>query len=493
MIKKEPRYFCYLLTFLVCHCLFFYVISLATGQEKKEPLVFTLIDSVDYAHKHNLKIQSLIDKLDLRKKQLRVARPVGLPQVNLNSNYTYAKDLPKSIIDFGGNSPFPNFQTPMQTLDLQQVNGQTNGLQPPIPSEDVEGGTSITEMEFGAHHTFQGGLSLVQPLFSWGRYYYTYRSAKATLSASKSELAEAYNQLNLDVATAFYRLLLSMEFVKVSKQTVEFSNRQLEIAQDLLSSGASTNFDVIRAKVQVANAKSTYIRSKNAVNLAKDAFKNVLNLDFDQDIQVSGDFRYEKIDWLLDDLIEWSIMNRSDLQQIGQLKQAAQEMVKVTQATTRPSLSFLADYRVDDNEKLTEMNKVWNVGLALSFPIFDGLMTYYRVQEAKSAVSQLAVQHSQLEDGIQQEVRAAYLQILEAQSLMDVQKETVEQAKEGLRLADLQYKNGLITSVELTDAQLALTQSEVNRLQAQHDYSVALVRLEKAIGQSLSTLKEKNR
>ena len=74
-----------------------------------------------------------------------------------------------------------------------------------------------------------------------------------------------------------------------------------------------------------------------------------------------------------------------------------------------------------------------------------------------------------------------------------VQKETVEQAKEGLRLADLQYKNGLITSVELTDAQLALTQSEVNRLQAQHDYSVALVRLEKAIGQSLSTLKEKNR
>ena len=139
------------------------------------------------------------------------------------------------------------------------------------------------------------------------------------------------------------------------------------------------------------------------------------------------------------------------------------------------------------NEKLIIANKRFSSRLIV------GTGKYKNVQEAKSAVSQLAVQHSQLEDGIQQEVRAAYLQILEAQSLMDVQKETVEQAKEGLRLADLQYKNGLITSVELTDAQLALTQSEVNRLQAQHDYSVALVRLEKAIGQSLSTLKEKNR
>ena len=158
--KKEPRYFYYLLTFLVYYCLSSYIISLATSQEKNEPLVFTLIDSVDHAHKHNLKIQSLIDKLNLRKKQLRVARPIGLPQVNLNSNYTYARDLPKSIIDFGGNSPFPDFQSPMQPLASQQVEEKTNELQPPILSEDVEGKSSITEMEFGAHHTFQGGLSL---------------------------------------------------------------------------------------------------------------------------------------------------------------------------------------------------------------------------------------------------------------------------------------------------------------------------------------------
>ena len=494
MSEKESRFPYHTAVILLAFCLLSDMALIAIGQELKDTqLIFNLADSIQYAHQNNLKIQSLTDKLNLQKKQLRVARPIGLPQISFSSNYTYSKDLPKSIIDFGENSPFSSFQTEMQQVSGQQMSGQTNEKQFPDPVTDIGGETNITEMEFGAHHTFQGGLSLVQPLFAWGRYYYTYRSAKATVLARKLELDEAYNQLDLDVATAFYRLLLSIEFVQVSKQTVEFSNRQLNIAKDLLASGASTNFDVIRAKVQVANSQSTYIRSQNAVNLAKDAFKNVLNLNLEQDIQVNGEFRYERVDWLLDDLIDSSMTNRPDLQQIDQLKYAAQEMVKVTQATTRPSLSFLADYRIDDNEKLTQMNKVWNVGLAINFPIFDGLVTYYRVQEAKSAVSQLVYQYSQLGDGIQQEVRAAYLQILEAQSLMDVQKETVEQAEEGLRLANLQYKNGLITSVELTDAQLALTQSEVNRLQAQHDYSVALVSLEKAIGQTLSTLKDKKK
>ena len=446
--------------------------SLAVALDAGSP-TFTLTDSIQHARQHNLQIKTLIDKLVLTKKLLRSARPVGLPQVSLNSNYTYAKDLPKSIIDFGASSPFA------------QMRGTAfpPGQMPPPTREDDDDESNITELEFGAHHTFQGGLSLVQPLFAWGRYYYTYQSATLAVAAGKAELDAAYNQLGLDVASAFYRLLLSMEFVEVAKQTVDLAQQQLKTSDNLLKSGVSTNFDVIRAQVQVANAQSTYIRSKNGVKLAKNAFQHMLNLDLAADIEINGQFRRQPVELTLDELINLALNHRPDLQQLDLLKKSAQKQVQVTQASTRPNLSFLANYRIDDNEKLVEMNKIWNVGLSLNFPIFDGLVTYYRVQEAKSRVNQLALQRSQLKDGIEQEVRAAYLQILESQTLTEVQKETVDQAKEGVRLANLQYKNGLITSVQLTDAQLALTQAEVNRLQAQHDYSIALARLEKAIGQ----------
>ena len=88
-------------------------------------------------------------------------------------------------------------------------------------------------------------------------------------------------------------------------------------------------------------------------------------------------------------------------------------------------------------------------------------------------------------DVIELEVRSAYLNLLEAKTLIDVQRETVEQAQESVRIANLRYENGMITSVELTDAQLALSQAEANRLQSLHDYAVGLARLEKAIGQKI--------
>ena len=62
---------------------------------------------------------------------------------------------------------------------------------------------------------------------------------------------------------------------------------------------------------------------------------------------------------------------------------------------------------------------------------------------------------------------------------------TVAQAQESVRIATIRFENGMITTVELTDTQLALIQSKVNRLQAQHDYVIGLARLEKAIGQKI--------
>ena len=131
------------------------------------------------------------------------------------------------------------------------------------------------------------------------------------------------------------------------------------------------------------------------------------------------------------------------------------------------------------------MNRIWNFGFAINFPIFDGFATRATVQQAQSGLKQTQLAKQQLIDVIELEVRRMYLNLLETKALIEVQRETVKQAQERVRLANLRYENGMITSVELTDAQLALAQAEVNRLQSTHDYVVGIARLEKAIGQKL--------
>ena len=81
---------------------------------------------------------------------------------------------------------------------------------------------------------------------------------------------------------------------RVAQQSVSLVEEQLAIAEASLEAGAATNFDVLRAKVQLANAKSTLIRAENAVRNAKNAYKTVLNIPLAEDVTVKGTLEIPK-------------------------------------------------------------------------------------------------------------------------------------------------------------------------------------------------------
>ena len=436
-----------------------------SAQESK---TLTLEDSIQIARQTNLSIQTTQERVKSAEAQVRAAHAGLLPNVSLNSSYRYAGVLPKSVLEAGGAFGPPG----------------AGGEMPPFSSvgDDSE---NIIELEFGAHHNFQADVTLNQPIFAWGRYYRNYQSAKLSLEAAHKELDAAYNQLVLDVSETFYRVLLSFEFVKVSEQTVELVEKQLKIAQNLFEAGASTNFDILRAEVLLANARSNLIRAKNGERVAMAVYKNVLNIDLSDSIEVQGSLEQPILDFDLEPLIQQAMEKRPELHQLQFTEGAAKKQVDVAKTRNRPALSFFTNYQFDHNERLVEMNRIWNLGFALNVPIFDGLATRAAVKQAESGLKQTQLGKQQVTDAIELEVRSAYLNLLEAKTLIDVQRETVAQAQESVRIANLRYENGMITSVELTDAQLALSQAEANRLQSLHDYAVGLARLEKAIGQKI--------
>ena len=434
----------------------------------QEPKILTLEDSIQIARQSNLSIQTTQERVKSAEAQVRSAYAGLLPNVALNSSYRYAGALPKSVLETSGAFGPPG----------------AGGEMSPLPTG---GGTgeNIIELEFGAHHNFQADLTLNQPIFAWGRYYKSYQSAKLNLAAAHKELDAAHNQLVLDVSEAFYRVLLSLEFVKISEQTVELVEKQLKIAQNLFEAGASTNFDVLRAEVLLANAKSNRIRAKNGARGAIDVYKNVLNIDLGESIDVQGSLERPVLEFDLEPLIQLGLEKRPELHQLQFSEGAAKKQVDVAKTRSRPALSFFSNYQLDHNERLEEMNRIWNLGVALNFPIFDGLATRAAVKQAESGLKQTQLGKQQMANAIELEIRSAYLNLLESKTLIDVQRETVEQAQESVRIANLRYENGMITSVELTDAQLALSQAEVNRLQSLHDYAVGFIRLEKAIGEKI--------
>ncbi len=443
------------------------------GVIAQEVSVLTLAESIEVAKQSNLTIQAAEENLKAAEAQVRVARAGLLPRVTADSNYTYFKDIQTSVIQAGG-----GFQLPMPGGEEEMEQS------PPPPSADNE--SELIELEFGAHHNFQGGVRLTQPVFAWGRYYYAYQAAKLNYEATEKELRAAYNQLRLDVSQAFYRVLVAEEFVRVAQQSVRLVEEQLEIAQTTFATGTATNFDVLRAKVQLANAKSQLVQAKNSVRTAKDLYKTLLNIPLGEEVKIQGALEIPEVVLQLDALIQRAYENRPDIQRSKLNEHALQKQVDVAKSRSRPDLNFFTNYQISHSERLTRMNRIWSLGFQINIPIFDGFATRATVQQTESVLKQAELGSQQLTSAVEFEVRSAYLSLLEAQTLIEVQRETVAQARESVRIANLQFENGMITTVALTDTQLALAQAEISRLRAYHDYAIGLAQLEKAVGAPLS-------
>ena len=447
------------------------LINLSTVAQ--EPRALTLEESIEIAKESNLTVQTTEQNLKAAEAQVRAALGGLLPRVTANGNYTYFKDIQKSVIQADGGFGFP------------MPSGEMNEMQP--PSADNE--SDLIELEFGAHHNVQGTVNLTQPIFAWGRYYYGYQAAKLNYQAIQRDVDAAYNQLRLDVSEAFYGALVVQGFVRVAQQSVSLVEKQLQIAEASLDAGAATDFDVLRAKVQLANAKSVLIRAENGVRIAKNAYKTVLNIPLAENVSVKGTLEISENHQMpalnLDELIQQALENRPEVHRTQFNEQAALKQIDIAKTRQLPDLGLFSNYQISQNERLTEMNRIWSVGVQINVPIFDGFATSAALQQTEFILKQVQLGGNQVKVGVEFEIRAAYLNLRGAQTLIDVQRETIAQARESVRIANLQFQNGIITTVALTDTQLALAQAEVNRLQAHHDYIVGLARLEKAVGQTL--------
>ncbi len=447
----------------------FLLLLLAISVNPEEHRTLNLEESIEIAKQNNLGLQAAAQKLKAAQSQITLARATLLPRLDANGNYTYFKDIQKSVIQADGGFGFPMSDDEMDEM----------------PTTSMDNEAELIELEFGAHHNIQGTVRLIQPIFAWGRYYYGYQGSKLQYEAAEKDLNASYNKLRLDVYESFYRVLIAQEFVKVAEQSAELVKKQLKIAESSFKAGVSTNFDVLRAKVQLANAESQTIRARNNFTTAQNTYKTLLNIPLTEQVAVEGSFETPQVDIKLDALIKLARENRPEITSSQLNEQAGQKQLKVAKTRNLPDLSFFSNYQISHNERLLEMNRIWSLGLQINIPIFDGFAARAGVKQSEAVLKQLQLGTEQTMTTVEFEVRTTYLALLEAAALLDVQKETVAQAEESVRIANLQFENGMITTVGYTDTQLALTQAKVNRLQAQHDYVVGVAKLEKAIGQKI--------
>ena len=424
-----------------------------------EPIhTFTLAQSISYSLSNSREFQIAQKDVELANEKIKEARAAFLPQLMLDTGYTFSGDLPTIVLD--GDFPL-NF----------------GGM-------SAEAHTEPIEIEMGAIHSFEGRAQATYPLFTWGQLGNIYRQAVLGKQAAERALEAVQLDIELKVHQAFHGLLLAQAFVDVAEQSLTQVERRYTLAQQQKAAGVTTRLEVIRANVQVVNTRSQVIQTQNQSKLAEENFKLTLGLPLDTPVLIDGSLHVELKSAKADQATVTALDLRPEIRQIEIQEQMGEKQVKVAKAGNKPRVSTFGNYVFNDSERQA-FDTSWSVGLMVQVPIFDGFATRARVNQARVSLDQIRTNKDQLVDGIKLEVKSAVFDLEAAQKLIEVQEGSVEQAAEGLRIANVQHEAGLITGVELTDVELSHTQAQVNRLQAIHDYIIAVARLERAIGTRL--------
>jgi len=157
--------------------------------------------------------------------------------------------------------------------------------------------------------------------------------------------------------------------------------------------------------------------------------------------------------------------------------------IKVAQAGYFPVLTSNLAYGWQGvDQPFGNQTNTWYVGAAMTFPLFEGLSTAYAVNQNKAQLRATQENYEVLRQNVSKEVEQTYLDVKSGWELIRASKKALEAARENLRLAWGRYQAGVSTIIEVTDAQVQFSQTDLKFVQALYDYRVFEAKLDKAIG-----------
>jgi len=365
---------------------------------------------------------------------------------------------------------------------LPQITGTVSASrvsQTTLSTSPQTGITTPVQIDRQLSDTFLAQVSLSQLLFDFGKSLAA-AEAQRKLSFVALENVELQRQLiALAIREAYTNINFSQRLAAVAQQSFERAQLNLRSARGFFDVGTRPKSDVVRAEVDVANARVDLIRAQNAERLARVALNTAMGIPADTPTVVVDNLVYQPLTIDRTQLIGRALAQRPEYKQVR---------LRVSEAEARARRAF-RDFFPDVTgagfygASRFDMNEIWEVAVQLSWTLFDGGNRIARFREAKVNVeaAQSRVRASELD--ISREVEQAYITVSEASERIQAAQVAVASAQENFRLAQGRFDAGVGTILELTDAQLALTQAQNTEAQALADYRIAVVRLERALGQ----------
>lgn len=330
------------------------------------------------------------------------------------------------------------------------------------------------------------GLTVTQPIFAGGSIRARLNSAKLFSLLTDQTVRAAVQDVVYAAEHAYYDVLLSQHLVEISTDAVRSSKAHLDSVKQKRQGGVASDFDVLRAEVELSNFQAELIQNKNAINVSKASLIKVMGVSQDSDVVLSDELIYVPSKIVMEQAVEAAYRNRPDLLGKEFDIKVQKEQLKIVRSRYFPIVngSYSNTWSKPDPHSSMdiEWGHAWQVSLSANIPIFDGFSREGEIVSQKARLKQSQINLVDAEETALFELTKSQLSIENAVEFVESQRLNLTRAREGLRLAEVGYREGTNTQVEMIDAQAALTTAQANYYQAIYSHVIAKLDLQKAMG-----------
>jgi len=301
-------------------------------------------------------------------------------------------------------------------------------------------------------------------------------------AAAQNSQATRYDVL-LGVNRAYFGVLNAQAVVKVAQATVAARQLLSDQANELARNGLRSQLDASFADVNVSEAKLLVLRAQDAVQQSLAELGRAMGSDQPANYQLADEPIPMGPPASPDSLVAQAMNNRPELAGLKFSRDAAYKFVEAEKDLSRPTVSAVAVGGLNPYINLSG-TPIEYEGLAanVSVPLFNGRLFSARREAANQRAMESDQRLRDEQQRLSRDVRVAWAGANDAYQRIDVTTQFVRQAALALDLAQGRYSTGLSSIVELTQAQVNLTQAEIENLNAKYDYQAQYAALQFAIG-----------
>lgn len=332
---------------------------------------------------------------------------------------------------------------------------------------------------------YDAGLRVTQPLFN-GHIMAAVRAARLYREWAEASIRNVEDTVHYNVVEAYYNAVLSGHLLEVQVAALDTAERQLSEENARRRQGMASNYDVLRATVEVSNFKAQVLQAQNDKDRAYTLLFRLIGASPESEVTLTDALPLVNETIHFGSALQTALSRRADLAVAEYAVRMQREAVRNAAGNYFPEISLFAAQNWGNpdphDSSSDDWGDEWSAGVQFSWSIFDGLGRKGTLRQERATLQQQELALQDAEENVVSVIRQLVLSLKTAAEFAESQSKNLETAKEALRLVEVGLREGQNTQVEVMDARQALTTASANYYQSIFDHAMVRLQLQKAMG-----------